>query len=255
MLKVGIYGASGRIGTLLVREILNSEKFHLSSVFVRNELQYSLPSSTMITKELKVFLESCDVIIDFSSAEATTALLESAQNTPTPLVIGTTGLDSNAFKLLESVATKAPILYATNMSKGVAMLDTLATLTAKTLQHSDVEIVELHHHHKKDAPSGTALSLAQNIAKARNLNLDNVKITGREGNLGARSENEIAIMSLRGGDVAGRHTIGFYMDGEYLELTHNATSRLTFAKGALDAATFIVKQKNGLYSIQDALRL
>ncbi|TLD96070.1 4-hydroxy-tetrahydrodipicolinate reductase [Helicobacter jaachi] len=255
MLQIGIFGATGRVGKLLIDEILNHEQFELSSVYVRNELQYSLPASTMITRDFEVFLQSSDVIIDFSSPEATKALLEVAPTHPTPLVIGTTGLDNDTYNLLESAANSMPILYAANMSKGIAMLDKIAALVAATLKESDIEICEIHHRYKKDAPSGTALSLAQSCAKARNLNLDSVRVSGRDGHIGQRRADEIGVMSLRGGDVVGRHTIGFYLDGEYLELTHNATSRLTFAKGALDMASFIVRQENGLYSIQDALNL
>lgn len=255
MLKVGIFGATGRIGRLLIEEILNHNHLILSSVYVRNELQYSLPSSTLITRDFHIFLQSSDVIIDFSSPEATRALLEVALHYPKPLVIGTTGLDNDTYHLLEEASHTMPILYATNMSKGVAMLNKIVALVASALKESDIEICELHHRHKKDAPSGTALSLAQTCANARGLKLDDVRISGRNGMIGARKEQEIAVMSLRGGDVCGRHSVGFYLDGEYLELTHNATSRLTFAKGALDMASWIVNKQNGLYSIQDALML
>ena len=136
MLKVGIFGATGRVGRLLIEEILNHNRLNLSSVYVRNELQYSLPSSTMVTKDFKIFLESSDVIIDFSSASATKALLEVALHCPTPLVIGTTGLDDDTKHLLENTSTKMPILYATNMSKGVAMLNKIAALVSSTLKES-----------------------------------------------------------------------------------------------------------------------
>ena len=255
MLKVGIFGATGRVGRLLIEEILNHKHFALSSVYVRNELQYSLPSSTMVTRDFAIFVQSSDVVIDFSSPEATKTLLEAAIAAPTPLVIGTTGLDSDTQHLLEEASHTMPVLYATNMSKGVAVLNKIVGLVANTLKESDIEICEIHHRHKKDAPSGTALTLAQTCASARNLKLSDVRISGRNGMIGERSKDEIAVMSLRGGDVSGRHTVGFYLDGEYLELTHNATSRLTFAKGALDMAGWIVRQENGLYSIQDALCL
>lgn len=255
MLKVGIFGATGRVGKLLIEEILNSNKSVLSSVYVRKELQYSLPSGTMITRDFQVFLESSDVIIDFSSPEATKALLEVAITSPTPLVIGTTGLDNDTYHLLEEVSHTMPILYATNMSRGVAVLNKVVSLVAKTLKESDIEICEMHHRYKKDSPSGTALSLAQTCANARNLKLSDVRISGRNGMIGERGENEIAVMSLRGGDICGRHTVGFYLDGEYLEFTHNATSRSTFAKGALDMAHWLTKKQNGLYGIDDALAL
>ena len=255
MPKIGIFGATGRVGRLLIEEILNNKHFTLSSVYVRNELHYSLPSSTMVTDSFEVLLESSDVVIDFSSPQATKALLEEALVVPKPIVIGTTGLDSDTSHLIQEASKKMPILYATNMSRGVAILNKISATVASILKESDIEICEIHHRHKKDSPSGTALTLAQNCAKARGVNLDNARISGRDGNIGARSKEEIAVMSLRGGDVVGRHTVGFYLDGEYLELTHNATSRLTFAKGALDMAIWLEHKKNGLYGINDALGL
>lgn len=255
MIKTGVFGATGRVGRLLIEEILNSKNLSLSSVYVRNELHYSLPSSTMVTDSLSILLESSDIIIDFSSPEATNALLQEALKNPKPIVIGTTGLDSHTHHLISEVAKHAPMLYATNTSLGIAVLNKISSIVAQTLKESDIEICELHHHHKKDSPSGTALTLANTCAKARGLNLDKVRISGRDGNIGARQKDEIAVMSLRGGDVAGRHTIGFYLDGEYLELSHTATSRLTFAKGAINIAQWLIKQPNGLYSVNDALNL
>ncbi len=124
---------------------------------------------------------------------------------------------------------------------------------AATLVDFDIEIVEQHHRHKVDAPSGTALTLGEFAAKGRGLDLDAVRVSGRDGQIGARSKDEIAVMALRGGDIVGRHTVGFYNDGEFLELNHTATSRETFSKGAIRAATWIVNQKSGLYSINDCL--
>ena len=139
------------------------------------------------------------------------------------------------------------------MSLGVAVLNKLAALASKALKDFDIEIVEQHHRHKVDSPSGTALTLAQNVAKARDLDLDLVRISGRDGIIGARTKDEIAVMSLRGGDIVGRHTLGLYNDGEFLELNHTATSRNTFSKGAIRAAKWLVNQEAGLYSINDCL--
>lgn len=249
MASIGIFGATGRVGRLLIDEIQSHKKATLASVYVRNELHYNIPSNTLITKDMSAFLESSEVIIDFSTAEATKNLLEHAKKYPTPLVIGTTGLQNQQMKLLEECSIKMPILYATNMSEGVAMLNKLVALLSSQLPHYDIEITEIHHRHKKDAPSGTALTLAQTAAKARNLGNESLRF-GREG-MALRNKDEIGVLSLRGGDVVGRHVVGFYADGEYIELTHNATSRTTFAKGALHAALWLVKQKNGLYSMQD----
>ena len=148
-----------------------------------------------------------------------------------------------------------PILYATNMSLGVAVLNRLAALASKALREFDAEIVEQHHRHKKDAPSGTALTLGERVAAARGLNLKEVLVTGRDGLVGARSKDEIAILAVRGGDVVGRHTVGFYNEGEFIELNHTATSRATFAKGAIKAAIWVAGQSSRLYGIDDCLGL
>ena len=207
------------------------------------------------TKDLKVFLDSADVIIDFTTAEGTNMLLEVALENPKPIVIGTTGLEEHHKNLIKEASKKMPILYASNMSLGVAVLNKVVNLVASTLRDFDIEIVETHHHHKKDSPSGTALTLAQTCAQARGLELDKVRKSGRNGNIGEREKDEIGVMALRGGDVAGIHNVGFYGNGEYLELIHTATSRITFAQGAIKAALWLQNQPNGLYSIEDALGL
>ena len=148
-----------------------------------------------------------------------------------------------------------PVLQATNMSLGVAVLNRLAAIASKALSDFDIEIVEMHHRRKVDAPSGTALTLASSVAKARNQDLDKVRVSGRDGAVGARSKDEIAVMSLRGGDIVGRHTVGFYNDGEFIELNHTATSRATFAKGAIKAALWLANKQPGRYSIDDSLGL
>lgn len=256
MIKVGIFGSTGRVGRLLVDILQDESDARLSVVFVRKELQYSIPNGVLVTNDLQVFLQSSDLVIDFSTPQATQNLLDCALDfCPKPIVIGTTGLNEIQLDLINAASQKMPILYATNMSRGVFVLNNIARIVASALKESDIEIVEIHHHHKKDSPSGTALTLAESVAKARDLDLDKVRISGRDGAIGARSKDEIAVMSLRGGDVAGRHTIGFYMDGEYLELTHNATSRMTFAKGAIEVGKWLFRQSSGLYSIKDALKL
>lgn len=255
MIKLGIFGGTGRVGKLLIEESLNHQHFQLSAIYARRTLNTHCLDQTLITQDYQAFLQAVNIVIDFSSPESTKALLQNALHTPKPLVVGTTGLDSESFALLRQASKTMPILYATNMSRGVSVLNKLATIVASTLKESDIEICETHHRFKKDAPSGTALTLAEHCAKARNLDLDSIKVSGREGNIGERSKDEIALMSLRGGDIVGKHTIGFYLDGEYLELTHTATSRLTFAKGALDVALWLINQQNGLYDMNDALKL
>ncbi len=232
-----------------------SQEVKLECVYVRKDLDFSIDPGVLITGDLKVLLESSAVVIDFTTAEGTRALLEVALNNPKPIVIGTTGLESHHENLIKEASKKMPILYASNLSLGVAVLNKAVKLVASALKDFDIEIVETHHHHKKDSPSGTALRLAQTCAKARNLELDKVRTSGRNGNIGERHKDEIGVMALRGGDVAGIHNVGFYGEGEYLELIHTATSRATFAQGAIKAALWLQKQPNGLYSIEDSLGL
>ncbi|MDQ1263785.1 MAG: 4-hydroxy-tetrahydrodipicolinate reductase [Campylobacterota bacterium] len=255
MVKVGVFGASGRVGKLLLEDLKNTQDISLSSVFVRNTLDFSIDPSVLVTTDIKSFLHACDVVIDFSLPEACETLLEAAIATPKPLVIGTTGLNIHQLNLLKQASENMPILYATNMSLGVALLNKLVYQASAALEGFDIEIVEMHHRHKKDAPSGTALTLAHSAAKARDLDLDRVRVSGRDGNIGARSKDEIAVMALRGGDIVGRHTVGFYNDGEFIELNHTATSRNTFSKGAIRAAKWLVDKEADLYSISDCLEI
>jgi 4-hydroxy-tetrahydrodipicolinate reductase len=255
MVKVGVFGASGRVGKLLLENLKEASDISLSSVFVRNNLDFAIDPSVLVTSDMKSFLNASDVIIDFSLPEACEELLEAAVTTPRALVIGTTGLNTHQLNLLKNASEIMPVLYATNMSLGVALLNKLVAEASAALAGFDIEIVEMHHKHKKDAPSGTALTLAESAATARGLNLDNVRISGRDGNIGERTKDEISVMALRGGDIVGRHTVGFYNDGEFIELNHTATSRSTFSKGALRAAQWLVTQEKGLYSIADCLEI
>ena len=253
MIKVGIHGATGRVGRLLIENLKGDTHATISVVHAIEKVDFSIDESIMITNDTEVLLQNCDVVVDFTLPDGTEALFESALNNPKPLVVGTTGLSKHQLNLLDETASKMPVLYATNMSLGVAILNKLAAIASKALSDFDAEIVEQHHRHKKDAPSGTALTLAEHVAKARGLDLDKVRVSGRDGNIGERSKDEIAVMALRGGDIVGRHTAGFYNDGEFIELNHTATSRDTFAKGAIKAAKWLVGQKNGLYNITDCL--
>lgn len=257
MVKIGILGSTGRVGSLLIDDLQNDKDAKLSAVHVTSKLLKTLPQDTIVTNDIKVLFDSCDVIIDFSKPSGTEALLtEVIENSAKkPLVIATTGLNKHQQNLLLEASKLVPILYATNMSLGVAVLNKLVTLASKTLRDFDIEIVEQHHRHKIDAPSGTALTLAEHAASARDLNLDDVRISGRDGNIGARTKDEIAVMALRGGDIVGRHTVGLYNDGEFLELNHTATARNTFSKGAIKVAKWIVGKDAKLYSINDALGL
>jgi 4-hydroxy-tetrahydrodipicolinate reductase len=227
----------------------------LASVHIYGELDFSLAPEVLATEDMATLLSASDIVIDFSTPDATQQLLEAALKNPTPLVIGTTGLNTHQTNLLRQASEVMPILYATNMSLGVALLSKLVNIASQRLKGFDIEIVEQHHRNKIDAPSGTALTLAESAAKGRGLDLDKVRVSGRNGNIGKRSEDEIAVMALRGGDIVGRHTVGFYNDGEFIELNHTATSRNTFSKGAIRAAQWLSTQEPGLYSIADSLEL
>lgn len=253
MAKVGIVGSTGRMGAHLIKNVLEHEVLELSALHVFDELKMDVPSDVLVTNSMKAMLENCDVVIDFSAPVATQELCEEALKNPTALVIATTGFTQHQQNLLTEASKEMPVLYASNMSAGIALLKQLVEQVAATLVDFDIEIVEQHHRHKVDAPSGTALTLGEFAAKGRGLDLDDVRVSGRDGQIGARSKDEIAVMALRGGDIVGRHTVGFYNDGEYLELNHTATSRETFSKGAIRAATWLVNQKSGLYSINDCL--
>lgn len=253
MIKVGILGSTGRVGTILIKNILDDDTLTLGALHVYDELKFDVPKGTVVTNNMEELLKASDVIIDFSAPKATTMLCEEALKNPKPLVIATTGLDFHEQNLLNQASENMPVLYATNMSVGIALLKKLVKQVAETLKDFDIEIVEQHHRHKVDAPSGTALTLAEFAADGRGVDINKVRVSGRDGVIGARNKDEIGVMAIRGGDVVGRHTVGFYNDGEFLELNHTATSRETFSKGALRAAKWLVKQDSGLYSINDVL--
>jgi len=257
MLKVGILGSTGRVGSLLIDDLENNSFAQVGSVHVFDELKKTLPVGAVVTNDMKIMLENCDVVIDFSAPKATEELLSTVINIGgnKPLVIATTGFNEHQKNLLLEASKITPILYATNMSLGVAVLNKLVSIASKTLRDFDCEIVEQHHRHKVDSPSGTALTLAEHAASARDLDLDAVRVSGRDGVIGARTKDEIGVMSLRGGDIVGRHTVGFYNDGEFIELNHTATARNTFSRGAIKASLWLVNQENGLYSINDCLGL
>ena len=256
MINVGVFGSTGRVGRLLIEQLLNDRETKLASVFVRKSLDFHLPGQTLVTNDMETFLESCDLVIDFSLPGATEALLTQAvESGGKPMVIGTTGLNPHQQNLLKEAAKAMPVFYATNMSMGVAMLNQLVYTASKALRDFDIEIVEMHHRHKKDAPSGTALTLAEHAAKGRDVDLNRVRVSGRDGAIGERKPDEIAVMALRGGDVVGEHTVGFYADGEYIRLSHTATQRSTFAIGAIKAGKWLINQPNGLYAMQDFLQI
>ncbi len=251
-MKIGVYGASGRIGKLLLEELKGGYKgLALSSVFVRQKCETDFSSFShkpLVTNDLKAFVRACECVIDFSLPKGVDHLLEALLECPKILVSGTTGLEKETLEKMQKLALKVPLLHAHNMSLGIMMLNQLAFLTSLKLKDADIEIVETHHNLKKDAPSGTALSLYETCAKARGYDEKNALITHREA---LRSKESIGIAALRGGDVAGKHTIGFYLEGEYIELSHTATNRSIFAKGALEVALWLKDKAAKKYEINE----
>ncbi len=206
--------------------------------------------------DLRASIEKCDAVIDFSFHNASAGIAELCAQHGKALVIGTTGHnDTETFEIRKCVE-KIPIVWASNYSTGVNTLFWLTRKAAEILGPAfDLEVVEMHHRLKRDAPSGTAKTLAEILAKVRHLHLNEAARHGRHGIVGERSASEIGIHSLRGGDVVGDHTVVYANAGERLELTHKASSRDTFATGALRAAQWVVPQKPGLYDMQDVLGL
>ncbi|HWH22463.1 MAG TPA: 4-hydroxy-tetrahydrodipicolinate reductase [Allosphingosinicella sp.] len=206
--------------------------------------------------DVNVVDEDCDVYVDFSAPEGLKRHLEMAVEAGKPIVIGTTGLSAEHQRLIDEASSSVPVLQAANTSLGVNLLAHLVREAAARLGAEwDIEIVEMHHRHKVDAPSGTALMLGRAAAEGRGVDLDEASRVGRSGNTGARPEGEIGFASLRGGSVAGDHQLIFASDGERIEFGHRAESRAIFARGAVEAAMWIAGQAPGRYSMNDVLGL
>jgi 4-hydroxy-tetrahydrodipicolinate reductase len=255
--RVAIIGAAGRMGRELCRAAIETEGIELSGGTVEpgapelgSDLGELCGSGKIGVSATEDPPESAEVLIEFTTPEATVAHLSYGR----PHVIGTTGLAEDQVSKVEKAAQTVPIVLAPNMSVGVNLLrDIVRELSAKLGENYDIEVVESHHRNKKDAPSGTALFLAQAAAEGRNSDLDEVAVYGREG-LSPRRNGEIGIHALRGGAVVGQHKLIFYADGEEVEVTHRALSRRTFADGALRAAKFAADAPPGLYSLADTLK-
>jgi len=209
-----------------------------------------------IGTSLKDIIEKGDVVIDFTVPEATYSNIKIVSEKGLAMVIGTTGITGDMLNDIESMAKKIRCVMAPNMSIGVNVMFKIVSELSQILgDEYDTEVIELHHRFKKDAPSGTAIRLAQIIAKNRGLNLDEIGIYGRKGVIGERKRNEIGLHAIRAGDITGEHTVIFGGIGERIEITHKAHSRDNFARGAVKAAMWIVNQPPGLYDMQDVLGL
>lgn len=263
---IGILGANGRMGHELVTAVCKDNQALLSAALVRKghpldgkKLTVASPLCTDITYQNDVSLafQNADVIIDFTLPTATDGFLEMARDTQTPLVIGTTGLTQETHAIMEKVARIVPIVYGTNMSLGINVLNALVEKTAALLgEDFDIEILEMHHRHKKDAPSGTALTLGDFAARGRGVPLESVACFDRHGDAQKeRALGEIGFATLRGGGVVCDHSVLFASDDDVLTLSHRALKRSIFAKGAVLAAKWVASQRPGLYSMRDVLGL
>ncbi|MEO6052580.1 MAG: 4-hydroxy-tetrahydrodipicolinate reductase [Chthoniobacterales bacterium] len=242
-LKLLINGAKGRMGLALID-------------CASRDSELVVTAKVDETEDFAGALASVDAVIDFTSAHATADIVRKTVEAGKILVIGTTGQDDATRKLITDSAKRIPIVFAPNFSVGVNTLFWLTQKAAEILGPDfDLEVVEMHHHLKKDAPSGTARRLAEILTEVRKLSYDTDVLHGRHGIVGARTNAEIGMHAIRGGDVVGDHTVIFATQGERLELTHKASSRDTFAVGALRAAKWASTQPPGLYDMQDVLKL
>jgi len=253
-----IMGANGRMGSTLVRLAMESDQFSVKGVVERAEFCKGLDQlGCPVAHDLAELLPSCPgaTVIDFTAPEVSLASARKASQIGNSIVIGTTGLSAAQLSELETLAAAIPVFWSPNMSIGVNALVRVLPMLERILGEAyDMEITEIHHHHKKDAPSGTAVKLAQVLAQSRGWTMDEVGNYGRQGMVGARPEKELGVHALRGGDVVGDHTVYFFGPGERIEVTHRAHSRENFARGALRAAAWLSSQKPGrLYSMGQLL--
>jgi len=266
MVKIAIAGAAGRMGRALTEACGDAENAVLSVALEHPQSSMlgldaggiaGLGKVTVsVVADLKSVAEDFDVLIDFTRPEATLAHLEICREAKKRIVIGTTGFSDEQKQQISNAAQDIGVVFAPNMSVGVNLTFKLLEVAAKVLQDSvDIEIIEAHHRHKVDAPSGTALRMGEVIAETLGRDLKQCAVYGREGNTGERDRLTIGFETIRAGDIVGEHTAMFADVGERIEITHKATSRMTFAKGAVRAAQWIMQHESGLYDMQDVLEL
>ncbi|WP_201593815.1 4-hydroxy-tetrahydrodipicolinate reductase [Psychrobacter fulvigenes] len=265
-INVGVIGAGGRMGRMLIEAVQDNSQTTLSAAIERQgsslvgadagEVAAIERLNVKIVDDLVAVINDIDVLIDFSLPDATEQNMQTCAEHKVAMVIGTTGFSEQQEQVLFEASKHVAIVYAGNYSTGVNLSLKLLGMAAKAFGNSaDVEIIEAHHKHKIDAPSGTAYMMAEAVAEARGQNLKDVAIYGREGQTGAREAGTIGIHAVRGGEIIGDHTVMFIADGEVVEITHRARARMTFAAGAVRAATWVIEQKTGQYNMQDVLGL
>jgi len=263
-LKIAVVGCSGRMGQMLVKEVMAKPGCVLSGATDRKEsgvvgkdaglVAGGVEAGVLISDDPAPVIAAADVVIDFTRPEATEEHLRLAAQAGCAFVGGTTGLNDEQKQAIELAARHVPVVFAANMSVGVTLLSALTRKIASVLDNDyDIEIVEMHHRHKVDAPSGTALLLGESAAEGREVKHEDVKQAVRDGHTGPRPRGEIGYATLRGGDVIGDHTVIFAGEGERIEVSHKASSRMSFARGAVRAALWLNERPAGLYNMQDVL--
>ncbi len=258
-LKIVIAGCTGRMGKVLLDCVAQADDLvlhaaleHAGSAMLGN----TVVAGVKISADIDAALKGADVLIDFTRPEGTMQHLELCRKHKVNMVVGTTGLNAQQKAALGAGAQDIGIMFAPNMSVGVNLLFKLLETASRVLDKGyDIEIIEAHHRHKVDAPSGTALGLGEVIAKTLGRDLEKCAVYGREGVTGERDPSTIGFATVRGGDIVGDHTVLFAGTGERIEITHKASSRATFAIGALRAARFLKANKAGMYDMQDVLGL
>ncbi len=266
-IRIGITGAAGRMGRTLIEAIgLAGEGMELSAAIEHpqssligadsGELAGQGKNQVPVSASLAEVIENIDVLIDFTIPDATSANVALCAEHGVAIVIGTTGFTAEQQAGIEAAAQKISVCKASNFSTGVNLCFKLLDMAARVLGDDvDIEVYEAHHRHKIDAPSGTALSMGEVVAKALDRDLGEVAVYGREGQTGARDRKTIGFATVRAGDIVGDHTVTFAAEGERVEITHKASSRMAFARGAVRAAAWLPTQGAGLYDMQDVLGL
>lgn len=266
-LRIGVAGAGGRMGRTLVEALQQGgDEVVLAAALEREgsawigtdagELAGVGHLGVAILDDTGAALESCDVLIDFTTIEASLRYLDACRERGVRLVLGTTGFSGDALRSIDEAAREIAVCRSSNFSTGVNLCFKLLADAARALGDTvDIEIIEAHHRHKVDAPSGTALSMGDVLAKALGRSLESDAVYHREGQTGVRQRREIGFSTIRGGDIVGDHTVLFAADGERIEITHKASSRMAFAGGAVRAARWLAGRSAGLYDMQDVLDL
>jgi 4-hydroxy-tetrahydrodipicolinate reductase len=263
--RIAIAGASGRMGRMLVEAALNDPRAtlvsafdHASSPFIGRDAGEFLgtPCGVRISDDVHEAIAAADCVIDFTRPEGTLGHLAIARELGKAMVIGTTGFSADDKKAIADAGKHIPVVFAPNMAVGVNAVFRLLEVAARILDSGyDIEVIEAHHRHKIDAPSGTALRMGEIVARELGRDLDECAIYGREGVTGERKDETIGFSTIRGGDVVGDHTVLFAGIGERIEITHKSGSRMPYALGSLRAAHFLAGHRSGLFDMQDVLGL